>query len=285
MIMKLLPLSALLFLPLCLAVSCADRSAGNNPQHAPGVAADAAGNIKAETVSYGSVSRPLKGYIAYNPELNRTQAVVLVIHEWWGLNDYVRSRARQLAAQGYFAFAVDMYGEGETGSTPDEAKKLSAPFYDKPELGVARLRDALIKAAAYKFADTSRVAAVGYCFGGAVAMNAAKLGFPLDGAISVHGSLKGVPPPRGMKTEFLVLHGEADANIPPADVAQFKKEMDAAGARYTFRSYPGATHAFSNPEATEKGKRFKMPIAYNPAADTASWNEMTVFLARLFPAN
>jgi dienelactone hydrolase len=127
------------------------------------------------------------------------------------------------------------------------------------------------------------VAAIGYCFGGTQVLNMAKLGSPLAGVVSFHGGLAGVPADKNLlKAAILVCHGEADSFVPAADVAQFKKQMDSIGANYTFKTYANATHAFTNPAATENGKKFKMPIEYNAAADSASWSDMKTFFGKIF---
>ncbi|MEO6406499.1 MAG: dienelactone hydrolase family protein, partial [Ferruginibacter sp.] len=130
---------------------------------------------------------------------------------------------------------------------------------------------------------TSRIAAIGYCFGGAQVLNMARLGDDLRGVVSFHGNLVGVSADKSkLKARILVCHGEADQFVKPEEVAAFKKHMDSIGANYTFKSYPNATHAFTNPGATAKGKQYNMPIEYNATADSASWNDMKVFFGEIF---
>ncbi|MBK7433897.1 MAG: dienelactone hydrolase family protein [Chitinophagaceae bacterium] len=237
--------------------------------------------IKEENPAYTSDSANLTGFLAYDSANTSKRPVVFIIHEWWGLNDYVKSRARQLAAMGYLAFAIDMYGDGKMGNNPDEAGKLAGPFYGDPQLAKARFDAALQLIRKNPLADTSRMAAIGYCFGGGMALNLARLGEPLNGVVSFHGSLIGVPADKAtLKAKILVCHGADDQFVKPEEVAQFKKQMDSVGADYTFKSYIGATHAFSNPNATKMGEQFKIPIAYNATADSASWKEMQVFSER-----
>jgi dienelactone hydrolase len=208
---------------------------------------------------------------------------VLIVHEWWGLNDYVKGRAKQLADLGYLAMAIDMYGDGKMGTNPDEAGKLATPFYTNPALAKSRFDAALAKIKTYSQADTTKIAAIGYCFGGAMVLNMARLGENLNGVVSFHGNLVGVPADKKLlKAKVLVCHGADDQFVKPAEVAAFKKQMDSIGANYTFKQYDGATHAFSNPEATELGQKFKMPIAYNAAADAASWKDMKDFFHTIF---
>jgi dienelactone hydrolase len=239
--------------------------------------------IQSENVDYMGDGITMKGFVAYNADSTILKPVVLILPEWWGIGDYTRGRAKQLAELGYLAFAVDMYGEGKTAETPDEAGKLATPFYTSATLGKARFDAAFAKIKTYKFADTNRVAAIGYCFGGAMVLNMARAGEPLKGVVSFHGNLVGNKLDKNLlKADVLVCHGDDDKFVLPAEVATFKKQMDSIGANYTFKSYAGATHAFSNPAATEKGKKYNIPVAYNGAADTASFNEMKIFFEKIF---
>jgi dienelactone hydrolase len=186
-------------------------------------------------------------------------------------------RARKLAELGYLAMAVDMYGNGKTAENPSDAISMSTPFYKDPQMGYQRLMAAAQKAKSLPQADTTQIVAIGYCFGGGMVLNAAKLGAPFKGVVSFHGSLAGVPAKKELlKSSILVCHGDADSFVDA-----FKKSMDSIHADFTFKSYPNATHAFTNPGATELGKKFKMPIEYNAAADSASWNDMKTFFGKI----
>lgn len=222
-------------------------------------------------------------YAAYGSDSARLKPVVLVVPEWWGLNDYAKSRVRQLADSGYVALAVDMYGGGRIAENPRDAGKEAGAFYSNPQLALGRIQAALQQALILPGADSARTAAIGYCFGGAMVLNAAKLGLRVKAVISFHGNLKGVPPSKE-KTQaaILVLHGAADSFVPEGEVNSFKSEMNRADIPYTFITYPGATHAFTNPDATETGRKFSLPIAYSPSADTASWRDMQSFLVNIF---
>lgn len=238
--------------------------------------------IKEDSVSYTLDGQTYKGYVVYDSANKDKRPGVLVVHEWWGLNDYSRSRARQLAELGYIAMAVDMFGDGKQGVDPAAAQALATPYYKDPTLSKTRLDAALNKFKSYPQLDTANVAAIGYCFGGFVVLNAAKLGADLKGVVSFHGNLSGVPVNKQLlKAKILVCHGEADEFV-NKEVEPFKKAMDSAGVDYTFKSYPNATHAFTNPAATENGKKFNMPIEYNAAADTTSWNDMKAFFNKIF---
>ena len=239
--------------------------------------------IKEEMVNYTSDSVTMVGYVAYDESTDKKRPVVLIIHEWWGLTDYTKSRARKLAELGYMAMAIDMYGNGQQADNPEAAGKLATPFYKNPAMAKARFDAALAMVKTMDNADTNQIAAIGYCFGGAQVLNIARLGSPLKGVVSFHGNLVGVSPDKNLlKANVLVCHGEADLFVPPAEVAQFKKQMDSIGAAYTFKAYPGASHAFTNPAATAMGTKFSIPIAYNAAADSSSWNDMKVFFGQIF---
>ncbi|MBC7946650.1 MAG: dienelactone hydrolase family protein [Chitinophagaceae bacterium] len=267
-----------LFIGICLAVvafgltSCHDGDKTEIP-------ADAAKGIKEENITYTGDGVTMNGYVVYDSTKTGKLPIVLVVHEWWGLTEYPRMRAKQLADLGYIAMAIDMFGNGKTADNPDSAMKLAGPFYNNAAMAKARFDAAVAKIMTYSQADTSKIAAIGYCFGGGMALNVARLGENLDGVVSFHGGLIGTPANKDLlKANILVCHGEADPMVPQAQVDQFKKQMDSIGAKYTFKSYPGATHAFTNPAATETGKKFNIPVAYNGAADTASWNDMKAFL-------
>lgn len=239
--------------------------------------------LKEENVSYKIDSLNMSGYIVYDENIEGKRPAVFVVHEWWGLNDYAKKRARELAGLGYIAMAVDMYGNGRQADNPTDAGNLAMPFYQNPAMAKAHFDAAVDKLKTYPQADTANMAGIGYCFGGGVLINIARMGEGLKGIVSFHGSLLGTPADKNLlKTKLLVLHGDDDKFVSAEEVAGFKKQMDSIGAVYTFKSYPGATHAFTNPAATAMGEKFKIPIAYNAAADTASWKEMKLFFTDLF---
>lgn len=239
--------------------------------------------IKEENISYPADTSTMQSFIAYDAAVDKKRPVVLIIPEWWGLNDYAKGRAKQLAELGYLAMAVDMYGEGRTADNPDLASKMAAPFYENPAYAKGRFDAALAKIKTNPMADTNQVAAMGYCFGGGMVLNMARLGENLSGVVSFHGSLVGTPADKNLlKAPILVCHGEADQFVKPEEVALFKKQLDSIGAFYTFKSYPGGSHSFTNPGSTAMGKKFSLPIEYNAAADSASWNDMKVFFGKIF---
>ena len=222
-------------------------------------------------------------FIAVDTSSSEKRPIVMIIPEWWGLNNYVKNRALQLAELGYVAIAVDMYGEGKVATSVEEAKQYSAPFYQNSSYAKKRFDAALAEIKKIPQADTSRIAAIGYCFGGSMVLNVAKMGEDLKGVVSFHGGLKGVEPNKALlKAKILVCHGMDDQFVSSEEVSDFKRSMDSIHAFYIFKSYKGATHAFSNPDATEWGKKFNLPIAYNADADASSWSEMKSFFKTIF---
>ena len=235
-----------------------------------------------ETVTYTVGSTVYKGFLAYNENLKGIRPAVLVVHEWWGLTDYPKMRARKLAELGYVALAVDMFGDGKIATNPKDAMAFTGPFYNNPQLSKAIMDAALFKIKENKHTDPANIFAIGYCFGGSVVLNYAKLGGDVKGVVSFHGGLKGVTPDKDLlKAKILVCQGGSDNFAPEADQMLFKHQLDSIGATYTFISYPGAKHAYSNPASTETGKKFNMNIEYNKAADVNSWNDMKKFFNTL----
>lgn len=243
-------------------------------------------SLKEENVTYspaGMDSLVLDGYIVYDENIEGKRPAVLVVHEWWGLNDYPKMRARELAKLGYIAMAVDLYGNGKRADNPDAAGRLSGPFYQDPQMAKPLFDAALIKLRSYSQADTAKIAAIGYCFGGSQVLNLAKMGEDLKGVVSFHGNLAVMPAKKDLlKAQILVCHGAADPFVPQTEVNLFKMEMDSIGAKYTFKTYEGATHAFTNPNATAVGQQFNIPIKYDAAADSASWKDMKDFFNTIF---
>lgn len=226
----------------------------------------------------------LTGHFAYDDAAAAPMPGVIVVHEWWGNNDYARRRARDLAALGYAAFAIDMYGTNKIATTPDAAMKLSKPFRDDRALMVRRAEAGLKTLLEQPQVDKDRIGAIGYCFGGTVVLEMARRGLDLKGVTSFHGGLATpeAAEPGRVKAQVLALNGGNDASVSEEEKQNFIREMTAAGVTFKSIDYPGATHAFSNPQATEVGKKFDMPIEYNESADRQSWEEMKKFFTPLF---
>lgn len=240
-------------------------------------------NIKEDNVTYSLNGVTYKCFVAYDDNIKGKRPAVLVVPEWWGLNDYPKMRARKLAELGYIAMAVDVFGDGKVATNPTEAQDFTAPFYKDPTLAKTRLDAAVNKLKEYKQTDSENIASIGYCFGGYVALNYAKMGADLKGVVSFHGGLGGVPVDKNLlKAKVLVCQGGSDKFVAQKDVEKFKHQLDSIGTENTVKVYANATHAFTNPAATETGKKFNMPIEYNQQADTDSWNDMKMFFGKIF---
>jgi dienelactone hydrolase len=237
--------------------------------------------IEGKNVEYTAQGMKMKGYLPYDDAIKERRPGILVVHEWWGHNDYARMRARMLAKLGYAALALDMYGKGRQASHPDDAKKFSSEIMKNFDTGKERFMAALQLLKEQPNVDPERIAAVGYCFGGSVVLNMARQGADLKAVVSFHGGLAAVRPAQAgeVRARILVLHGGDDGFSTPEQIEAFKKEMTDAGADYRFVVYPGAWHAFTNPAATKLGKKYKLPLAYNADADRKSWAEMSKFLS------
>lgn len=244
--------------------------------------------IVTKPVVYEHAGTRLEGYLAYDDAkvaLGNKAAGVLVVPEWWGLNDYTKSRVRQLAELGYVAFGADMYGSGVTTEDPKKAGELAGQFYGKP-LMAERAQAALDQLLGTGLVDGGRVAAIGYCFGGSTVQALAYSGASLAGIVSFHGGLIPVPADAAAKNKakILVCHGAVDPFVKPEEVAAFQQAMDAGKFDYQFISYAGAVHAFTNPGADAVAKATGLPIAYNAAADKRSWGHMQLFFSETLGA-
>jgi len=238
--------------------------------------------VQTREVEYRQGDTVLKGFIAWNDAATGKRPGVLVVHEWWGLNDHARNQARRLAEAGYVGFALDMYGNGKVTTHPKDAQAFVAEVTKDPAVVAARFNAALDLLKQDPRVDTTRIAAIGYCFGGAVVLGMARGGAPLAAVVTFHGALATQMPaqPGKVKARILVLAGGADPFVPPEQVEAFKKEMQAAGARFEVVSYPGAKHGFTNPEAASYGME---QLAYNATADRESWAAMLKLFREVFP--
>lgn len=248
------------------------------------LSASAYAEVVTQDVEYKEGNTVLKGMIAYDDAIMGKRPGVLVVHEWWGQNAYARVRARQLAKLGYTAFAIDMYGNGKTANHPGDAGAFSKVVNNNLPLAKARFDAALETLKLDKTVDGNKVAAIGYCFGGGMVLQMARMGADVKGVVSFHGSVdskisaekgKAIPPMR-------VFNGAADPFVKPEQIEAFKLEMDAAGVDYQVVNYEGAKHSFTNPGSTSAGKKYELPLEYNEKADKDSWAQMQVFLKKIF---
>lgn len=242
--------------------------------------------LHTEELEYTVGDDTFTAFLAYDSSIEGERPGVLVVHEWWGHNDYARSRALQLAELGYTALALDMYGTGKVADHPEDAQRFLEEALANPEQLEARFLAAKQLLEQQAATDADRIAAIGYCFGGTVVLNMARAGVDLDGVASFHGALATETPaePEMVQAQVLVLHGDADVLVPPDQVEAFKAEMEAAGVDYEFIGYPGVPHSFTNPDATRVGEEHGMPLAYDEEADRRSWEALQQFFASLWGA-
>ena len=231
-------------------------------------------------VEYKAGATVMKGFMAFDDSVKGKRAGVLVVPEWWGANDYARKRARMLAEEGYVALVVDMYGEGKIAANPQEAGELAGGVNKNPPLALTRFQAAEKFLSRQPRVKQGEMAALGYCFGGAVVLNMARAGEPLKAVVSYHGVLATdvAVKPGAIQAKLRIFHGEADPVVPPEQVEAFKTEMNNAKADYKFVAYPGVKHTFTNREADSYAAQFNLPLKYDNAADTDSWAQTLTFL-------
>jgi dienelactone hydrolase len=240
--------------------------------------------IHSEVINYTIAGQPFQGYLSYDDSISGKRPGVLVVHEWWGHNAYARKRADMLAKLGYTAFAIDMYGAGKLAKHPDDAQKFMQATIADMKTAEARFNEAKFLLQKQPTVDPSRIAAIGYCFGGGTILHMARQGSDLSGVASFHGSLTTKAPAQAsqVKAKILVLNGADDPFVTTEQITAFKQEMKAVGAELEFVNYPGVKHSFTNPDADKLGKQFNMPLAYSAKADKDSWQRMQQFLKRIF---
>jgi len=240
--------------------------------------------VVGEEVSYMAGDTKMKGYIAWDNAIAGKRPGILVVHEWWGHNDYARKRANMLAEQGYTALAVDMYGDGKTASHPDDAGKFAGEVRKNMDVAAARFNAAMETLAGNETVNPDQISAIGYCFGGGVVLAMARRGADLDLVASFHGSVAtDKPVAKGqVKARLAVFNGAADPMVTAAQIEAFKTEMDNAGVEYLVVNYPNALHAFTNPAADAYAEEFGLPLKYDAAADTDSWNQLNELLQEVY---
>ncbi len=237
--------------------------------------------IHTETVEYTQGDATLEGYLAYDDAITGKRPGVVVVHEWWGLNDYIKGRAEALAKLGYVAFAVDIYGRGIRAKTAEEAGKLAGIYRSDRKLLRARANAGLEVLKKLEQTDTKKIAAIGYCFGGGTVLEMARGGADISGVVSFHGNLDNPNPAdaKNIKTDVLVLHGAEDPYVTPEQVKTFWDEMRKTDARWQINIYSGAVHSFTNPDS---GNDKSKGVAYNETAAVRSWDAMRMFFAEIF---
>lgn len=237
--------------------------------------------IRTETVEYKDGDTILEGFLAYDDSIAGKRPGVMVVHEWWGINDYVRRRTVELARLGFVAFAADIYGKGIRPKTQDEAAKQTSVFRADRKLMRRRANAGLDTLRKNERVDKNRLGAIGYCFGGGTVLELARSGADVAGVVSFHGNLDTPNPEdaKNIKGKLLVLHGANDPFVTASHVLAFQDEMRKAGTDWQMNIYSGAVHGFTNPA---NGDDPSKGLAYNAAADRRSWEAMEIFFNELF---
>ncbi len=271
-------LLAVLCTGLLLVASCKETKKEETPETQEEMV-----KLQGSEITYKADTTQLQGYLVYDEALEGTRPGILVIHEWWGHNEYTRERARMLAEQGYTALAVDMYGDGKQAQHPDEAGKFAGMVMQNMPLAEARFDAALQQLKAHPSVNPDQIAAIGYCFGGSVALTMANAGKDLDAVAAFHSGIQlPVMPSDSLQARVLVANGAEDPMVSPEAEEAFKSALDSVGADYEYISYEGATHAYTSKEADSLGKEFGLPLAYNKEADEKSWKKLLSFLENTF---
>lgn len=246
--------------------------------------ASAQAELQTEQITYEVDGQSFSGYLAWDDEQEGKRPGVLVVHEWWGHNSFAREQAEKLAASGYTAFALDMYGDGKLAEHPDTAQEFMQEATSNMEQVKARFLKAKEILQSHDSVNSDKIAAQGYCFGGAVVLNMARMGVDLDGVVSYHGAL-GSPiqaEAGAVKARVQVYTGGADPMVPSEQVAGLVREMQNAEVDLTLVNFPGVTHSFTNPGADEVAEKFGMPIAYDESAAMRSWDGTMRFYQEIF---
>ncbi len=241
--------------------------------------------IKETPVTYSDGQTTMKGFVVYDTAKSGKRPGIIMVHEWWGITKHIHNEARRLAGQGYTAFIADMYGDAKTADNPKDAGALYASVMKNPRAMETRFNAAREQLAKQPTVDATRIGAVGYCFGGAVVLNMARAGADLAGVVGFHASLDlntTAPAPGTVKAKMLVLNGADDPFVKKEEYAKLKADMDAAKADYRVIEYPGAVHAFTNPEATALGKKFNLPLRYDEKVNKEAEGEASKFFTTLF---
>jgi len=241
-------------------------------------------NILTNRIDYDVAGARHHGYLAYDNEISEARPGVVIVHEWWGLNDYITRRAHMLAELGYVALAIDMYGGGRVATDPGEAGELMNGVLGDMERGTAALKAGYELLLDQAGVDGARSAAIGYCFGGAMVLQMARIGMPLSAVASFHGSLGSFhrAEPGSIQPRLLVCHGAADSMVTMDDLEAFKQEMETAQANYEVLLLDGAKHGFSNPQADVNAEKYGIDLGYQAAADEQSWGAMLNMFDEVF---
>ncbi len=241
-------------------------------------------NILTNRIEYSVGDAVHQGYLAYDGEITGAKPGIIIVHEWWGVNDYIVRRAHMLAELGYVALAIDMYGGGTIAQDTDQAGALMTGVLDDMDTGTAALNAGYELLLSQPGVDPERTAAMGYCFGGAMVLHMARIGLPLAAVASFHGALGSfhTAEPGSIQARLLVCHGAADSMVTMDDLEGFKQEMETAQADYEVLLLADAKHGFSNPQADVNAEKYGIDLGYQQSADEKSWEALQALFNQVF---
>lgn len=278
---------SLLFSAILITVSCkndTEKSSGENEENSErkeksiDINKQNQSKYQGREVAYKSDTTLLRGYVAYDEVNEEKRPGILVVHEWWGHDDYARKRADELAKLGYVALAVDMYGNGKQLDHPKEAMKFSSNVMQNFDVAKERFNAGLELLKSHKYVDENKISAVGFCFGGSVALAMANSGSDLDAVAAFHSGIElPVMPNEDLKAKILVQNGADDAMITAKQEEKFKSALEAINADYKYLKYEGVKHSFTNKNADSIAEKHNLPLAYDKEATEKSWNQMIEF--------
>jgi dienelactone hydrolase len=246
------------------------------------MAASANAAIKETPITYKDGDTTLKGFVVYDDASTAKRPGIIMVHEWWGITNHMHNQAKVFAQQGYTVLIADMYGDAKTADNPKDAGALSGGVMKAPATMESRFKAAQAELSKQATVNPAKIGAVGYCFGGAVVLNMARAGDNLAAVAGFHASLglnTPAPAPGTVKAKMLVLNGADDPFVKKEQYDTFKKDLDAAKADYKVITYPGAVHAFTNPEATALGEKFNLPLKYDAKVNAEAEAEAAKFFA------
>ncbi len=281
--MKKKPLALILCVSFFLMIGCGNKEKKKETASEPEEKTTVTPKLVGKEITYSNDNINMTGYLAYDENSTSKKPGILVVHEWWGHNDYSRKRADMLAELGYTALALDMYGDGKTASHPEDAGKFSGMVMSNMPEAKSRFMAALGVLKKHPSVDPDKIAAIGYCFGGGVVLTMANSGLDLDAVAAFHsGVALPIMPNDKLKAKVLVCNGADDPFIAPESVVAFKAQMDSLDMDYKYISYEGAKHSFTSKEADSNGEKFNLPLAYNEKADQESWKELQKLFKEVF---